>query len=60
MTAPASIDTRKYGRLLAKAMPLVIDSDQDYERMLAQVAKLMAKKAIAGRGQALRSNGHAD
>src|SRR5260370_6035502 len=44
MTEPASIDTRKYGRLLAKAAPVVIDSDQDYERMLAQVAKLMTKK----------------
>jgi HTH-type transcriptional regulator / antitoxin HigA len=43
LTATASIDPRKYRRLLAKAMPVVVQTDKEYERMLAEVATLMPK-----------------
>lgn len=37
------IDSRKYGRLLAHALPVAIQSEKDNERMLAEIEKLMAK-----------------
>ena len=35
------IDNRKYARVLAKVLPRVITTDEEYERMLAEVEKLM-------------------
>ena len=45
MTAVVSeeIDTKKYGRLLARALPRVIETEEQNERMLAEVWKLMKK-----------------
>lgn len=45
MTAVVSgkIDSRKYGRLLAKALPAVIETRKDYERMMGEVKKLLKK-----------------
>ena len=37
------IDDRKYARVLAKVLPRVITTDQEHERMLAEVEKLMDK-----------------
>jgi HTH-type transcriptional regulator/antitoxin HigA len=47
VTAVPSMDRRKYARLLAKAAPVVIENEEDYERMLAQVEKLMKKRLSA-------------
>jgi HTH-type transcriptional regulator/antitoxin HigA len=45
MTAVVSgkIDSRKYGRLLAKTLPAVIETEKEYERLLAEVKKLLRK-----------------
>ncbi len=43
MTAVANIDLRKYGRLLAKILPAVIETEEENERMLAEVKKLLKK-----------------
>jgi HTH-type transcriptional regulator/antitoxin HigA len=37
------IDNRKYARVLAKVLPRVIATDEEHERMLAEVEKLMDK-----------------
>ena len=37
------LDTKRYGRLLAKALPTVIKSEDENERMLAVIEDLMAK-----------------
>jgi HTH-type transcriptional regulator / antitoxin HigA len=37
------IDNKKYARVLAKVLPRVITSDQEHERILAEVEKLMDK-----------------
>jgi len=37
------IDNRKYARVLAKVLPRVITTDEENERMLAEVEKLMDK-----------------
>jgi HTH-type transcriptional regulator / antitoxin HigA len=37
------IDNKKYARVLAKVLPRVITTDQEHERMLAEVEKLMDK-----------------
>jgi HTH-type transcriptional regulator / antitoxin HigA len=37
------IDNKKYARVLAKVLPRVITTDEDHERMLAEVEKLMDK-----------------
>lgn len=36
-------DTRKYGRLLARAIPVAIKTEEENERMLKQVSRLVAK-----------------
>ena len=36
-----AIDNKKYARVLAKVLPRVITTDQEHERMLAEVEKLM-------------------
>lgn len=45
MTAVVSgkIDSRKYGRLLAKTLPAIIENEKEYERLLEEVTKLLRK-----------------
>jgi HTH-type transcriptional regulator/antitoxin HigA len=45
MTAGVSpnVDAKKYGRLLSRALPSAIKTDRQYERMLAEVWRLMRK-----------------
>jgi HTH-type transcriptional regulator/antitoxin HigA len=44
MTAPNTvIDQRKYAKLLAKALPVVIETEEQNERMLREVERLMDK-----------------
>lgn len=38
-----AIDDRKYARVLAKVLPRIITSDQEHERMLGEVERLMDK-----------------
>ena len=40
------IDNKKYARVLAKVLPRVITTDEEHERMLAEVEKLMDKASI--------------
>ncbi len=42
-TTTIDLDTKRYGRLLAKALPTVIKSEVENNRMLAIVEDLMAK-----------------
>lgn len=42
-TAVAKIDPRKYGRLLAKVLPVRIETEEENDRMLGEVEKLMDK-----------------
>jgi len=37
------VDPKKYGRLLSRALPRVIKTEEDNERMLAEVWRLMKK-----------------
>ncbi|MCI0491138.1 MAG: transcriptional regulator [Blastocatellia bacterium] len=37
------MDSKKYGRLLARALPVVIETEEDNERMLGEAARLMRK-----------------
>src|SRR5260370_28189915 len=37
------IDPKRYGRLLARALPAVIDSKDEHARFLAEIEKLMDK-----------------
>jgi HTH-type transcriptional regulator/antitoxin HigA len=43
MTANPAINTRRYGRLLAKSLPAVIESEEEYERMVSEVEPLFDK-----------------
>jgi antitoxin component HigA of HigAB toxin-antitoxin module len=40
-----TIDTKRYGRLLARATPKVIEAGKEYERALAEIEKLMDRGA---------------
>jgi len=42
-TTTIELDTKRYGRLLAKALPAVIKSEEENNRILAIVEGLMAK-----------------
>jgi HTH-type transcriptional regulator/antitoxin HigA len=42
-TTTTDLDTKRYGRLLAKALPTVIKSEDENNRMLAIVEDLMAR-----------------
>lgn len=42
-TLTANIDLKRYGRLLAKAAPCVITTEDEHERALASVESLMEK-----------------
>ncbi len=46
MTASPNVDRREYGRLLAKVLPVVIETEQENERMLAELNKLMDKPRL--------------
>jgi HTH-type transcriptional regulator/antitoxin HigA len=41
--AAAKIDARKYGRLLARTLPVAIDTLEEHRYMLAEVDKLFEK-----------------
>ncbi len=43
MSAAVTINPARYKRLLSKAMPIAIESEEDNERMLTVAEKLMAK-----------------
>ncbi|HLG13279.1 MAG TPA: transcriptional regulator [Blastocatellia bacterium] len=47
MTVAANIDPRKYGRLLARTLPVVIETEADNERMLAEADRLMDKDKLS-------------
>ena len=47
MTATARLDPRKYGRLLARTLPVVIETEEENKRMLAEVSKLMDKEELS-------------
>jgi HTH-type transcriptional regulator/antitoxin HigA len=40
-----TIDAKKYGRLLARTLPIAIKTEQEYDRMVSQAGKLMEKGA---------------
>jgi hypothetical protein len=42
-TSLLDLDTKRYGRLLAKALPAVVKSEDENDRMLASIESLMAK-----------------
>ena len=42
-TAKVRIDPKKYGRLLSRTLPMVIETEEENERMLGAVERLMAK-----------------
>jgi HTH-type transcriptional regulator/antitoxin HigA len=42
-TAKVRIDPKKYGRLLSRTLPMVIETEEENERMLAALERLMAK-----------------
>jgi len=42
-TKGEAINARKYGRLLAKTLPRIIETDEENERLLSEVDKLMSK-----------------
>ena len=44
---PPRINPRKYGRLLERAVPVVIETDAEYRRMLARLEQLMEKDDAA-------------
>ena len=41
--AKKAIDRRKYGRLLARTLPAVIETEDEYEHFLAEIEKLIDK-----------------
>jgi len=43
MTADLAINTRRYAKLLAETLPVVIETEAENERMLAKVEKLIDK-----------------
>jgi HTH-type transcriptional regulator/antitoxin HigA len=42
----AILDNKKYARLLARTLPVVIETDEENERMLTEVNKLMGKNPL--------------
>jgi HTH-type transcriptional regulator / antitoxin HigA len=43
MSTALTVDTRKYARLLTRTLPAPIETEEEYERLLAQAEKLMDK-----------------
>ena len=52
-TPNKTVDMGKYGRLLAKALPRIIETEAENERMLAEVDKLMSRKLSPEEGMLL-------
>src|ERR1051326_5543356 len=44
VAARRAIDPRKYGKLLARTLPAIIDAKAEYERVLAEIEKLIDKE----------------
>jgi HTH-type transcriptional regulator/antitoxin HigA len=47
------IDGKKYGRLLARVLPSVIETEKENERMLAEVEKLIDKPKLSAEEEKL-------
>lgn len=48
MVTPSTVlDRRRYGRLLAKALPKVIDTDEENEAAIARVEQILSKSGKA-------------
>jgi HTH-type transcriptional regulator/antitoxin HigA len=43
MTAHRSLDREKYRKLIARVLPVYIETEEENERMLGEIEKLMAK-----------------
>src|SRR5882724_3074809 len=43
MTANAKLNTRKYRKLVSDALPVIIESDEEYERLRGEVWALISK-----------------
>lgn len=43
LASAKSLDGRKYGRLLARAQPALIETEKEYKRMLAEIERLIDK-----------------
>ncbi len=41
--AVKNLDSRKYGRLLSRVLPVVIQTEQDYDRIDAEIGSLLKK-----------------
>ncbi|MGH9766820.1 MAG: helix-turn-helix domain-containing protein [Blastocatellia bacterium] len=41
--AVENLDSRKYGRLLARVLPVVIQTEQEYDRIDAEIGRLLKK-----------------
>jgi len=44
VAAKKAIDRQKYGKLLAQTLPAVIETDAEYEHLLAEIEKLIDKE----------------
>lgn len=44
VAAKRAVDRQKYGKLLARTLPAVIETDAEYEHFLAQIEKLIDKE----------------
>ena len=55
MMAKAVIDERKYGKLLAKTLPKVIENDEEFDAMVAKLEELTFKKNPTPEDEALAS-----
>ena len=44
VAAKKAIDRQKYGKLLARTLPAVIETDAEYEHLLAEIEKLIDKE----------------
>jgi HTH-type transcriptional regulator/antitoxin HigA len=47
MTASQRFDSRKYAKLLAKSLPVVVETEEENERLLAEVDRLMDKEELS-------------
>jgi HTH-type transcriptional regulator/antitoxin HigA len=41
--AVKKLDSRKYGRLLARVLPIIIQSEEEYDRIDAEIGRLLKK-----------------
>jgi len=53
MIAKATIDTKRYARLLGKVAPTVISSEKEYERLMREFDKLFNKEELTPEEDAL-------